>query len=236
MWFKKNKWKIVIPVLILAALATAFFIGGGETEDAYVGNSYLTEPSEKPNADMGANPLQMLDVLETAKAQSPEASAGVSAPVSSDTPTSAEAHDQTEEQTQLTCTISVSCAVLLSNIDLLSEEKHELVPESGWLLSPTKVTFYEGESVFDVLKRTLKEQSVHMEFVDTPAYNSAYIEGIGNLYEFDAGSLSGWMYRVNGVFPNYGCSRCTLENGDSVEWLYTCDLGKEIGGKNDYAS
>jgi hypothetical protein len=65
----------------------------------------------------------------------------------------------------------------------------------------------------------------------TPIYRAAYVEAIQNLYEFDCGELSGWMYRVNGVFPNYGCSRYTLKAGDVVEWLYTCDLGRDIGGE-----
>ena len=69
--------------------------------------------------------------------------------------------------------------------------------------------FTEGESVFDVLKRVCRENKIHMEFSETPVYQSAYIEGIGNLYEFDCGEGSGWMYRVNGEFPNYGCSRYT---------------------------
>lgn len=234
MWVMKNKWKIVISVLMFAALAVAFFIGGGGTKGENAGNTYNAEVSEAANADIGTSPLQTFDVPVTAQAQSPEASSTVSSPVSTGRPASAEANDKTEGETELSCTISVSCSVLLSNIDLLSEEKRELVPESGCLLAPKKVTFSDGESVFDVLKRTLKEQSIHMEFVDTPAYNSAYIEGIGNLYELDAGALSGWMYRVNGAFPNYGCSRYTLKNGDSVEWLYTCNLGADIGGNNNY--
>ena len=69
-----------------------------------------------------------------------------------------------------------------------------------------------------------------MEFVNTPIYGSVYVEGIGNLYEFDAGELSGWMYRVNGEFPNFGCSKYILKNGDKVEFVYTCDLGKDVGG------
>ena len=59
------------------------------------------------------------------------------------------------------------------------------------------VTFYEGESVFNVLQRTCKQQKIHMEFSNTPIYNSAYIEGINNLYEFDVGNLSGWMYQAS---------------------------------------
>ena len=92
------------------------------------------------------------------------------------------------------------------------------------------VTFAENESVFNVLQRTLKEQGIHMEFEYTPAYHTAYIEGINNLYEFDVGELSGWMYSVNGWFPIYGCSRYRLQDGDVVEWKYTCDLGNDIGG------
>ena len=60
------------------------------------------------------------------------------------------------------------------------------------------------------------------------------IEGIANLYEFDCGELSGWMYKVNDWFPNYGCSRYELKDGDKVEWVYTCDLGKDVGG--DYSA
>ena len=92
------------------------------------------------------------------------------------------------------------------------------------------VTFYAGESVFNVLQRTCKQQGIHMEFSNTPVYNSAYIEGIHNLYEFDVGNESGWMYRVNGWFPNYGCSRYLLKDGDVIEWVYTCDLGDDVGG------
>ena len=69
-----------------------------------------------------------------------------------------------------------------------------------------------------------------MEFENTPIYNSAYIEGINNLYEFDVGELSGWMYKVNEWFPNYGCSRYQLCDGDVVCWVYTCDLGSDVGG------
>lgn len=49
------------------------------------------------------------------------------------------------------------------------------------------------------------------------------------LDEFSCGALSGWMYRVNGEFPNYGCSRYRLSDGDKIEWVYTCNLGKDVG-------
>ncbi len=131
-----------------------------------------------------------------------------------------------------TCTFSIECSTILNNLSNLDPDKLEMVPSNGTILKKTKVTFYEGESVFDVLQRVCKENGIHMESSWTPIYNSAYIEGIHNLYEFDCGSLSGWMYRVNGWYPNYGCSRYQLAQGDVVEWRYTCDLGQDVGGKN----
>ena len=129
-----------------------------------------------------------------------------------------------------TCTFSISCATILNNWDECDESKKPLVPADGVILPTTTVTFTEGESVFDVLQRLCRENKIHMEFSWTPMYNSAYVEGINNLYEFDVGSLSGWMYSVNGWFPNYGCSRYALQNGDVVNWVYTCDLGYDVGG------
>ena len=151
-------------------------------------------------------------------------------PVPEGKPAPVEPEDVEIGDEEWTCTLSVSCATILDNMDLCDPEKWELVPEDGWILKPMTVTFAENESVFNVLQRTLKEQGIHMEFEYTPAYHTAYIEGINNLYEFDVGEHSGWMYSVNGWFPIYGCSRYRLQDGDVVEWKYTCDLGNDIGG------
>ena len=147
-----------------------------------------------------------------------------------DTPASPDEPEPPVENTVPTCTVSISCAAILENLDRLNAEKADLIPADGVLLAPTAVEFTEGESVFNVLKRVCRENKIHVEFSETPVYQSAYIEGIGNLYEFDCGEGSGWMYRVNDEFPNYGCSRYTLADGDTVEWVYTCDFGADVGG------
>ncbi|MHB8061902.1 MAG: DUF4430 domain-containing protein [Ruminiclostridium sp.] len=135
-----------------------------------------------------------------------------------------------DKNKELTCTLSVTCKTILNNIDKFNKDKLEVLPEDGIIYKTKTVTFNEGESVFDVLLREMKKNRIHMEFEMTPIYNSNYIEGIHNLYEFDCGELSGWMYKVNGWFPNYGCSRYMLKAGDIVDWIYTCDLGRDIGG------
>lgn len=151
-------------------------------------------------------------------------------PVPSGKPKPVEPEEQETKDTNLYCTFTITCSTILDNMDDLDPEKVELVPKDGIIFKKQKVQFKEGESVFDVLKKVCKDNNIHMESSWTPMYNSAYIEGINNLYEFDCGSLSGWMYKVNEWFPNYGCSRYVLKNGDDVVWCYTCNLGYDVGG------
>lgn len=151
-------------------------------------------------------------------------------PIPEGKPMPVEPENQDVDKTKTyTCTFSIECSTILNNLDMLDPEKLEMVPSNGVILAKTTVTFYEGESVYDVLQRVCKDYGIHMEASWTPIYNSAYVEGIHNLYEFDCGNLSGWMYRVNGWYPNYGCSRYQLQQGDVVEWRYTCDLGEDVG-------
>ena len=126
--------------------------------------------------------------------------------------------------------LTIDPVTVLEHMDALNPGKADIVPADGVLLPETTVAFSEGDTVFDVLQQVCRAQGIHMESTWTPAYNSAYIEGIGNLYEFDCGELSGWMYKVNGWFPNYGCSRYQLKEGDTIVWVYTCDLGVDVGG------
>ena len=139
-------------------------------------------------------------------------------------------NQEVDKEKSYTCTFSIECSTILNNLSMLEPGKLEMVPSDGVILASTTVTFCEGESVFDVLQRVCREKGIHLESEWTPIYNSAYIEGLHNLYEFDCGALSGWMYKVNGWYPNYGCSRYQLKDGDVVEWRFTCDLGNDIGG------
>ena len=105
------------------------------------------------------------------------------------------------------------------------------MPSNGVILATSNVEFEDGETVFDVLNRVCEYAGIQLEYSWTPLYSSYYVEGINNLYEFDCGNESGWMYKVNGWFPNYGCSSYTLENGDDIVWCYTCNgLGADVGG------
>lgn len=51
-----------------------------------------------------------------------------------------------------------------------------------------------------------------------------------SLGEFDFSTGSGWMYSVNGDYPNYGFSDCFPHDGDVIRIRYTLYLGKDIMG------
>ncbi|MDD7388886.1 MAG: DUF4430 domain-containing protein [Lachnospiraceae bacterium] len=128
-----------------------------------------------------------------------------------------------------TCKIGIECSTILDNMDKLNKSKSDFVPSDGWILYLSEIEYTPGETVYDILYRVCRDTDIHMEASYTPAYSSYYVEGINQLYEFDCGDLSGWTYSVNGWFPNYGCSKYEVSDGDVVEWHYTCDLGRDVG-------
>lgn len=205
----KHKYAIVACVLAAAILTAVFFFGGNAAKKE--------EPKPLETAQTQAQTVK--DMYLTVGTE-----AGLPQPI--------DPQDVTIGEAAYTCTISINCATILDNMDRCDSLKSEHVPADGWILKPVDVTFYEGESVFHVLRRVCKQNEIHFEFMHTPIYNSAYIEGIGNLYEFDVGELSGWMYQVNGWFPNYGSSHYALKDGDEIRLVYTCDLGEDVGGKD----
>ncbi len=134
-----------------------------------------------------------------------------------------------------TVTISIRCDTLLQEENWkkldkqLREEKY--VPSDGIILPETTCVLRKGDTAFDILKRICRYKEIQMDYqgADSNIYSTAFIKGINYLYEFSCGDLSGWMYKVNGEFPNRGASSYKLKNGDTIDWVYTCDLGRDVG-------
>lgn len=220
-------------ILCLAALLLFSACSSKEAEQTPSPSPQMqTVDSEEPIPMPSSDSSEQTDSPEPTKSPEPTAKPASSsnpAPVQLE-PTPAPQPKETEEPVQTQCTLSVNCSSVLQHLDQLNVNKKEIIPQDGVIFSAQSIAFEEGESAFDVLKRVMKDNKIHMEFTKTPVYNSTYIEGIANLYEFDCGELSGWMYRVNGVYPNYSASKYILKPGDTVEFIYTCDLGRDIGG------
>lgn len=100
----------------------------------------------------------------------------------------------------------------------------------GYVISPKSVTLQPGDTVWTVLQRELNAGGITFKYEWNTQYNSVYVQSIAGDGEFDNDSNgSGWMYNVNGVYPNYGASLYVLKAGDSIQWRYTMNLGADLG-------
>lgn len=100
------------------------------------------------------------------------------------------------------------------------------VPADGVILAETAFPIAQGDTVYTILTDAARAHGIHMEASGTNGL--MYVSGIGNIYEFDFGDLSGWVYMVNGESASVGCDQYVLTPGDKVEWHYTLELGKDI--------
>lgn len=129
-------------------------------------------------------------------------------------------------------TVLAECSTVLSHMDIIDPAVNppEVVPEDGVIIARCEVSLPEGATAFDALAAAARKQRVRVDYIGS-AYGT-YVRGIGYVTEFGFGELSGWMYTVNGEFPDVSVSDRVLGSGDVVEFRYTCDLGRDVG--DDY--
>ncbi|MBT2658209.1 DUF4430 domain-containing protein [Bacillus sp. ISL-18] len=87
--------------------------------------------------------------------------------------------------------------------------------DKGTILAPTKVKINDGNTIFDVLKRT------NIDIDSSGSGATAYIEGINNIYEFDYGAKSGWVFKLNGASITKSIGVIKVKAGDRIECYYT---------------
>ena len=140
-----------------------------------------------------------------------------------------------------TCTVRIECKTIYDNLNKLKAGKADFVPKSGVILEDAAVELKEGDTAFAVLKRACAEHvctdncqycranGIQIEYTFTPVFETYYIEGIHQIYEKDCGTMSGWMFSVNGRFPEEGASSIPVSAGDRIVFCYTCDMGDDVG-------
>lgn len=128
---------------------------------------------------------------------------------------------------------------------------------AGYLVDPVIVDVKEGDNAAKLLDRVLKENGYTYDNTGTldSSFYLASISGgrlpieaeipdvlkerldtISNdnnqdtLGEFNYNSSSGWMYCINGVFPNVGFADYNLSDGDVMRIQFTLAYGSDIGG------
>jgi hypothetical protein len=242
---KKTIGLILILVLIgLACFGCAASESGeslpepsiSEGEDVVPDGRVYEENEDQDGAGDSLNPdapVQSSDDPGNGQSSSSGQSSGAGGGVTGSVGNSGGAQSSTGSQGsvggKLACTFSINCSTVFDNLDKIDSAIVEQLPQDGWIYPAQEVEFAEGESVFDILQRITRQKKIHMEFNSNPALKSKYVEGIHNLYEFDAGELSGWTYKINGKGMGYGSSSHYPKDGDVIEWLYTCDQGRDVG-------
>ena len=100
--------------------------------------------------------------------------------------------------------------------DLISKTKYENLPEKT--------------TAFEVFQKAINENGY--KYTGSPSYVTGIITPDGTeISEKDYGKNSGWMYKLNGQFPDDTLSGCGLSDGDDILMFFTKDYTKE-----DYTS
>ena len=108
----------------------------------------------------------------------------------------------------------------------------------GQIIPTTQMAIQEGDTMADITLRLLDQKGIGYDHDGTTKANF-YLKALKNFSqggydydyfgEFDAGEGSGWMVTLNDWFINQGASAFILEDGDIIEWQYTCRYGLDIG-------
>lgn len=173
------------------------------------------KPSEKPESKLAESSSTGNKQPSQPVANNKKPSTPSSAPAVPTKTPSAEKHAEKVEQPE-TQANTITYSIVISSTE---------VP-----LPVLEMDITDGDTVLKALIDIAKEKKIQMDYRGGQGA-TAYIEGIDNVYEFDRGQGSGWMYRVNGIFPDRGAGVVPLRAGDVVEWIYTTDLGVDIGAE-----
>ena len=131
--------------------------------------------------------------------------------------TSTEEHYSADKSKETIGTVSVTVRC----DSILGKENAGHKIENAVIIQKAEVPISENDTVFTVLETVAKENKILIE--SSSASGSLYVRGIANIYEFDFGALSGWVYTVNGETSSLACDEYTLSDGDAVEWNYTLE-------------
>jgi hypothetical protein len=96
--------------------------------------------------------------------------------------------------------------------------------EKGTILEYTSYQWKGSSTALEALKGVLDQKGISY------VISGEYVRSVAALAEKKEGyPLSGWLFRINGIFPGVGAGSAIIGNGDRVEWLYTLDGGKDVG-------
>lgn len=126
--------------------------------------------------------------------------------------------------------VTIECLSAVGCYGELSEAKRRVMPSDGIFVSDYEIMLEEDATCYEALLQVCDEFGLHIDHISLPG--TEYIKGLGNLYEFDLGAESGWLYSVNGEKPGTGANNVKLKNGDSMRWFYSVTNEEEKENQN----
>lgn len=189
-------------------------------------NKKTTDSSKKSNSNSKSNSKSQSNTESKKKYAKEKESAADSKADKPKTTLKKEKDDKVTQTTssEINCSITIECKSILDNMDDLKKGHESYVPKNGIMLDNYKATLKSKSTVYDLLKKACNDKGITYTAKDT--MYSVYIVGINNIDEKDCGKDSGWMYSVNGSFPNVSVDSKRLKDGDKVVFTYTCSYKK----------
>lgn len=189
-------------------------------------NKKTADSSKKSNSNSKSNSKSKSNTEAKKKYSKEKESAADSKADKPKTTLKKEKDDKVTQTTssEINCSITIECKSILDNMDDLKSGHESYVPKNGIMLDNYKATLKSKSTVYDLLKKACNDKGITYTAKDT--MYSVYIVGINNIDEKDCGEKSGWMYSVNGSFPNVSADSKRLKDGDKVVFTYTCSYKK----------
>lgn len=189
-------------------------------------NKKTTDSSKKSNSNSKSNTKSKSNTEAKKKYAKEKESAADSKADKPKTTLKKEKDDKVTQTTssEINCSITIECKSILDNMNDLKKGHESYVPKNGIMLENYKTTLKSKSTVYDLLKKACNDKGITYTARDT--MYSVYIVGINNIDEKDCGKDSGWMYSVNGSFPNVSVDSKRLKDGDKVVFTYTCSYKK----------
>lgn len=189
-------------------------------------NKKTTDSSKKSNSNSKSNTKSKSNTEAKKKYAKEKESAADSKADKPKTTLKKEKDDKVTQTTssEINCSITIECKSILDNMNDLKKGHESYVPKNGIMLENYKTTLKSKSTVYDLLKKACNDKGITYTAKDT--MYSVYIVGINNIDEKDCGKDSGWMYSVNGSFPNVSVDSKRLKDGDKVVFTYTCSYKK----------
>ena len=135
------------------------------------------------------------------------------------------------EPTQVVLHEKDTCANLVK--DILKKNNYEIevsTTSNGWYLSGIKNADNGTTKIPDVIKNM--DTQVNGKDIIYPPDDTAKNVAYPDLSEFSYHRNAGWMYSVNGEFPNVGMAAWTPKDGDVIRVQFTVyGLGADLGSQ-----